>query len=184
MYATAQNFNIAREHTSRIDKLRGMERGRKGGQWSDRLIVPGMRTCPPLSKQRLTIDTQDIRSLLDRVGGIRHACDLDLMLFFYRHPRALLTSDRLAICVGYDREPVARALDGLIAGGLLAQIRSRSNTVNLYVLELGGLASEALASLLEFAVSRDGRLGVMRLLTAASDRPFIHGGHQSASLAN
>ena len=142
----------------------------------------GGASYPSTIEQRLAIDTLDIRKLLD--PGIRDACDLDLMLFFYRHPRVLLTADRLATCVGYDREPVARALDGLIAGGLLAQIRSRSNTVNLYVLELGGLASEALASLLEFAVSRDGRLSVLRLLTAASDRPFIHGGHQSASLAN
>lgn len=144
----------------------------------------GQAIRPPLSKQRLAIDTQDIRSLLDRVGGIRHACDLDLMLFFYRHPRALLTSDRLAVCVGYDREPVAKALDGLIAGGVLQQTRSRSNAVHLYVLERGGPAYEALASLLEFAVTRDGRLGVMRLLAAASDRPFIHGEHQSASLTN
>ena len=31
MYATAQNFNIAKGHTSRIDQWRGMEAGRKGG---------------------------------------------------------------------------------------------------------------------------------------------------------
>ena len=144
----------------------------------------GQAIRPPLSKQRLAIDTQDIRSLLDRVGGIRRACDLDLMLFFYRHPRALLTSDRLAVCVGYDRETVAKALDGLIAGGFLTQTRSRSDAVQMYVLERGGPAYEALASLLEFAVTRDGRLGVMRLLAAASDRPFIHGEHQSASLTH
>ena len=122
--------------------------------------------------------------MLDRVGGIRHACDLDLMLFFYQHPRALLTSDRLAICIGYDRETVAKALDALIAGGFLKQTRSQSNEVHLYVLERGGLSYGALASLLEFAVTRDGRVGVMRLLAAASDRPFIHGEQQSASLTH
>ena len=132
----------------------------------------------------MIIDTQAIRSLLDHIRGIRDACDLDLMLFFYRHPRALLTSDRLATCVGYDREQVAKALDGLIADGLLMQSRSRSNTVNLYVLDLGGVASEALSSLLEFAVTRGGRVSVMRLLAAASDRSRLTGAEQRAAHAN
>jgi hypothetical protein len=30
-----------------------------------------------------------VRVLLERVGGIRHACDLDLLLFFSRHPRTI-----------------------------------------------------------------------------------------------
>ena len=32
---------------------------------------------------------EDQRALLDSLGAIRHPCDLDLLLFFYRHPRAL-----------------------------------------------------------------------------------------------
>ena len=106
------------------------------------------------------------------------------MLFFYRHPRALLTNERLATCAGYDREPIAKALDGLIAGGLLKQTGSRSNTVHLYVLELSGPAHEALASLLEFAVTRDGRRSVMRLLATSSDRPPLTGAEQRAAHAN
>jgi hypothetical protein len=38
---------------------------------------------------------QDLRSMLDRMPGIRHAGDVDLLVFFYRHPRALLTGEQL-----------------------------------------------------------------------------------------
>ena len=106
------------------------------------------------------------------------------MLFFSRHPRTLLTNDCLCAAVGYGRERIAQSLDGLIAGGLLKQIRGPSNTANLYVLERDGLSHETLGCLLEFALKRDGRACVMRLLVSASDRPQMHGVHQSASLIN
>ena len=138
----------------------------------------------PLSRQRLAINTQDIRTLLDRVPGIRDACDLDLMLFFYRHPLALLTSDRLATCVGYDRDPIAKALDGLIEDGLVKQSRNPAHAAHLYVLALDGVACESLSSLLSFAVTRDGRLSVMRLLESTSGRSALTGVQQSASLAH
>ncbi len=62
---------------------------------------------------------EDLRSLLDRLGGIRHRCDLDLLLFFYRHPRALLTAESLVSYLGHDHDRVAKSLDGLIAADLL-----------------------------------------------------------------
>lgn len=46
--------------------------------------------------------------LLQSVGVLRHPCDLDLLLFFNRHPRALLTSERLAAYVGYDLNQIGR----------------------------------------------------------------------------
>jgi hypothetical protein len=119
------------------------------------------------SAGRYTIDTHDLGSLLERVRGIRHACDLDLLLFFYRHPRALLTIERLSTSIGYDREQIAKALDGLIANGLLTQSQSRLHAAYLYVLAPGGLADGSLSTLLEFAVTREGRQGVMRLLASA-----------------
>jgi hypothetical protein len=63
-------------------------------------------------------DNQDLRSMLDRIRGIRHACDLDLLLFFYRHPRVLLTGDRLVAYLGYDREQVALP-KSLVSGAAL-----------------------------------------------------------------
>ena len=138
----------------------------------------------PFSKQRLAIDTQEIRSLLNRVHSICDACDLDLMLFFHRHPRTLLSNDSLTAFVGYDREKIAQSLERLIAGGLLKQIRGPSNTVNLHVLERGGLALETLERLLDFAYTGNGRGCVMRLLAAPSKRAHMDGVHQSASLIN
>ena len=106
------------------------------------------------------------------------------MLFFSRHPRTLLTNDCLCAAVGYDRERIAQSLDGLIAGGLLKQIRGSSSTVNLYVLERGGLSHESIGCLLEFAFTRNGRGCVMRLLASTSDCSHMDGVHQSASLIN
>ena len=106
------------------------------------------------------------------------------MLFFSRHPRTLLTNDCLCAAVGYGRVRIAQSLDGLIAGCLLKQIRSPSNTVNLYVLERGGLAQETVGCLLEFAFTRNGRGCVMRLLAAPSVRSPMDGVHPSASLIN
>jgi hypothetical protein len=59
-----------------------------------------------------SVGTQDLRSMLDRMRSIRHACDLDLLLFFYRHPLALLTGEQLVAYLGRDREQVASRLTG------------------------------------------------------------------------
>ena len=108
--------------------------------------------------------------MLDRIRGIRDASDLDLLLFFYRHPRALLTCEELVASLGYGRERVAKALDGLIEAGLLMRSQSPSHAASLYVLELGGLAGGLLSSLLKIAATREGRQGVMRLLESGPDR--------------
>lgn len=106
------------------------------------------------------------------------------MLFFHRHPRTLLTNDCLSVFVGYDREQIAHSLDGLIAGGLLKQIRGQSNTVNLYVLEREDPSDETVKRLLEFALKRDGRACVMRLLAAVSGRSHRNGVPRGASLVS
>lgn len=36
------------------------------------------------------------RRLLDRIGVLGHPSDLDLLIFFARHPRSLLASEHLA----------------------------------------------------------------------------------------
>ena len=108
--------------------------------------------------------TQDLRSMLDRIRGIRHTCDLDLLLFFYRHPCALLTSDLIVAYLGYDREQVAKSLDGLIEAGLLTRSQTRSHAARLYILELGGASGGLLPSLLRIASTPQGRQDVKRLL--------------------
>jgi hypothetical protein len=107
--------------------------------------------------------------MLVRIRGIRHACDLDLLLFFYRHPRALLTGEQLVACLGYDREQVAKSLEGLIEGGLLTCSQNPSHTARLYVLELGSLPAGLLSSFLKIVATRPGRQEAMWLLRPGTD---------------
>lgn len=116
------------------------------------------------------LPTQDLRSTLDRIRGIRHACDLDLLLFFFRHPCALLTGEDLVACLGYDREQVAKSLDGLIEAGLVTRSQNPSNTARMYTLELDGSPSGLLSSLLKVTATRQGRQAAMRLLESGTGR--------------
>ncbi len=106
-----------------------------------------------------------IGDLLDRIGCLRHSCDLDLLLFFYRHPQAFLDSERLAVYVGYDLPQVERSLETLMTAGLLRQSPDSTRPARLYVLTrasstLGG----SLSSLLRIAATREGRLAVIHAL--------------------
>jgi len=115
------------------------------------------------------MDSENLRSLLKRIRGIQHACDLDLLLFFYRHPTALLTSEQLIIFIGYRAERIAHSLDGLIEAGLLIRTQNPARAARLYVLDFTATpAGGALSSLLKIAATPEGRKDVMRLLK--SDR--------------
>jgi hypothetical protein len=109
--------------------------------------------------------THDLRSMLERIRGVRHACDLDLLLFFHRHPLALLTSEQIVVYVGHDRERIAKSLDGLIEAGLLTRSQDPSHAARLYALELDGVPGGLLSTFLKIAATREGRLEVMRLLS-------------------
>jgi hypothetical protein len=125
-----------------------------------------------------------VRSSLKRLRGIQHACDLDLLLFFSRHPRALLTSEQLVAYLGYDRDRVATSLDGLIDAGFLTRSQNPSHTARLYVFEHGGPSGGELASLLRIAATREGRQLVLRLLQPPSDRPTVAVRRRGVALVN
>jgi DNA-binding MarR family transcriptional regulator len=105
-----------------------------------------------------------IAGLLDRVGCLRHPCDLDLLLFFDRHPRAFLIRERLAAYVGYDLPQVDQSLDILIAAGLLRRSPDSTDPARLYVLAEGSRLAGWLSSLLKIAATREGRLAVIHAL--------------------
>lgn len=107
---------------------------------------------------------ENLRSLLERVPAIRAACDLDLLLFFHRHPYALLTSEQLVAYLGYDRDRMAKSLDGLIEADLLTRSQNPAHAARLYVLKLRGLPGGLLESLLRFAATRQGRRVVLGIL--------------------
>ena len=108
--------------------------------------------------------------MLDRMRTIRHACDLDLLLFFYRHPRTLLTGERLVSYLGHDREQVAKSLDGLIEAGLVTRSQNPSHTARLYTLEPDAFPGGLLFSFLKIVATRPGRQEALRLLAAQNGR--------------
>jgi hypothetical protein len=106
----------------------------------------------------------DLGALLHHLVAVRHLCDVDLLLFFYRHPRALLTADSLVSYLGHDHDRVAKSLDGLIAAGLVTRSQNPSRSARFYQLKLDGHPGSELAAFLKIASSRQGRNEVMRLL--------------------
>src|SRR5213596_3478623 len=72
-----------------------------------------------------------IGDLLDRIGCLKHPCDLDLLLFFDRHPRAFLIRERLAEYVGYDLTQVEHSLETLITAGLLRIAATREGRLTV-----------------------------------------------------
>jgi hypothetical protein len=105
-----------------------------------------------------------IRTLLARIGCLRHPCDLDLLLFFHRHPRAFLINERLAQYVGYDPPRVAQSLETLITAGLLRRSPNSTHPARLYVFTRGSTLGKQLLSLLRFAAAREGRLAAIDAL--------------------
>ena len=105
-----------------------------------------------------------IGDLLDRIECLRHPCDLDLLLFFSRHPRAYLITERLAEYVGYELPQVAQSLETVITAGLLRRSPDSTHPARLYVLTPDSTHGGWLSSLLRIAATREGRLAVIHEL--------------------
>src|SRR2546430_2668917 len=100
---------------------------------------------------RLLMAAKRIGDLLDRIECLRHPCDLDLLLFFSRHPRAFLLSERLAEYVGYELPQVAQSLETVITAGLLRRSPDSTHPARLYVLTPGSTRGGGVSSLLRIA---------------------------------
>lgn len=113
--------------------------------------------------------------LLSSIGVLRHPCDLDVLLFFHRHPRALLTSERLAAYVGYDLNEVGRSIDLLTEAGLLQRSQNPTHAARMYV--LNGPDTGWLKSLLDIASTRDGRCDLIEAMreTGSAEQPTGEG---------
>ena len=112
---------------------------------------------------------EDARRLLDQIAVLRRGCDLDLLIFFARHPRSLLASESLAGFLGYDLKEVAESLEVLLSAGLLTRTQTPAHAARLYVLAVegtnGGSTAEWLPSLVALASTREGRLALREALT-------------------
>ena len=102
-------------------------------------------------------------------AGIQHPCDLDLLVFFHRHPHVLLTSEQLAARAGYDLKQVARSLDFLIARGLLRRRLSHARVTRVYFFRTGG-GEDWVERLLRLGLTPDGRSVLIRLLGERASR--------------
>jgi hypothetical protein len=136
-------------------------------------IVEEVSVEPPMHTPK------DVERLLDAPGGraLDHPCDLDLMKFFHRHPRTLLTSEHLAACVGYDVQQVGRSLETLISTGLVTRSQNPKSAARLYVLASSGPLVGWLGSLLTVAATQAGR----RALNGALRRRLSARGPTEAS---
>ena len=104
------------------------------------------------------------RALLNHVPALRHTCDIDLLMFFARHPRALIASERLADLLGYQLSDIARSLEVLLDEGLLRRTQNPARAARLYVLATDGAHHAWLAAFVELGTTRHGRLALRRAL--------------------
>jgi len=100
---------------------------------------------------------------------LRSACDLDLLLFFARHPRSLLPSDQIGRFLGYDLKELAASLEVLTAAGIVTRIQNPTRLAQLFVFMPGRMDGGALPSLLKLASTREGRVELLRSLAPGPD---------------
>ena len=121
------------------------------------------------------MNREGARRLLDRIPVLKHACDLDLLVFFARHPRSLLASESLACFLGYGIKDIAESLDVLLGAGLLKRAQTPAHAARLYVFALNGAQVGPdggwLPALLEMASTRQGRLALRESLGRSSEGP-------------
>ena len=107
--------------------------------------------------------SRQIRQLLERSQVLHYPCDVDLLLFFYRHPQSLLTSDHLATFVGYAVPQIARSLDAFIAAGIIERSQNPTHFARMYRL-VRATTDGWVASIVKVASTRRGRHDVMQVL--------------------
>jgi hypothetical protein len=110
----------------------------------------------------------DAATLLDRIGVLRRPSDLDLLIFFARHPRALLSSEHLAAFLGYRAKDIAASLDLLVDGGFVSRTPHPKQTARLYVIATDSSHGDWLPALRLLAATRQGRLALIRALRRRS----------------
>jgi hypothetical protein len=114
--------------------------------------------------------TEQIKGLLARTPLITSACELNLLVFLHRHPRTMLTTEKLAAFVGHDMNQVAKSLDAFITAGLVERTQNPMHAARMYLLVLDGPHGGGLKALLKLASTRQGRREVLEGLNAGRSR--------------
>ena len=101
---------------------------------------------------------------------LKSSCDLDVLRFFHRHPRAFLNTLDLAQRVGYDTSEIDASIETLLMAGLVTSFKPREGaTARLYEFTPGRWAT-VLPRLLWVASTADGRRALRRALIHSRDR--------------
>jgi hypothetical protein len=103
------------------------------------------------------------RILLEAIPALQRHCDLDLVVFFARHPHTLTDSKLFALLLGYPLNEIAQSLDTLLAAGLLTQAQHPTCQARMYVFAAVD-TNEALRAIVELAATREGRSALRRAL--------------------
>lgn len=103
----------------------------------------------------------DAVQLLDRLNVLRHPSDLDLLMFFARHPRSLLSSEQLALFLGYGVQEIAASLDLLLNAGFLTRTQSHRHAARMYVFAIDPPGGNWLPAVKQLASTRAGRLALV-----------------------
>jgi hypothetical protein len=109
----------------------------------------------------------DARALLDRIPELQRPCDLDLLMFFAKHPRTLIAGEQLAQLLGYQLSEIARSRDVLLAAGFLTRIHNPTRRPRLYVFATGDEDGRSVPALVALASTREGRLALRQVLASA-----------------
>ena len=115
--------------------------------------------------------TQNIQQLLAHTPVIVGPCELDLLVFLYRHPHALLTNEQLAGFVGYEMKQIAKSVDAFIDAGLLERTQNSLHAARMYQLVLEGEDGGGLNALLRMASTREGRRDILQVLAPGRPKP-------------
>ena len=108
--------------------------------------------------------SEDAEDVLARLPYLGHRCDLDLLVFFHRHPRVLLTSERLVAVLGYDLNQITASLETLIAAKVVTRTQHQTTGARMYAFEVSDNDNDSLAQLLRTASARAGWLAIIRAL--------------------
>jgi hypothetical protein len=110
----------------------------------------------------------DAANLLARIGVLQSRCDLDLLVFFARHPTALLTSEQLANWLGRELKAIAASLDILLTARLIERTQNPTHAARMYVFRANSGGGGWLPTLLEIAKTRAGRIALIEALSSPS----------------
>lgn len=109
----------------------------------------------------------DARHLLDEFDVLRNPCDLDLLIFFARHPRALLSTGHIGAFSGHGPKDIAASLELLLTAALLTRVPHARHPGRMYELATNESQKATwLAAVTQVASTREGRLALLRELKA------------------